>query len=122
MKLCHDYISFQMKVFKADPDQNLKCTTSFEYSDFQSTFTREVPHNHAPIKKILRFNNSPFMTKTLSKVIMHRYKLKNIHNKKQADDILANYKKQRTFCVSLLRKTKKDYFQNSNIRNLSDNI
>ena len=62
------------------------------------------------------------MTKTLSKVIMHRYKLKNIHNKKQADDILANYKKQRTFCVSLLRKTKKDYFQNSNIRNLSDNI
>ena len=122
MKLCHDYSSFQMKIFKADPDQNLKCTTSFEYSYFQSTFTREVLHNHAPIKKILRFNNSPFMTKTLSKVIMHRYKLKNIHNKKQADDILANYKKQRTFCVNLLRKTKKDYFQNSNIRNLSDNI
>ena len=71
-----DYSSFQMEMFKADLDLNLKCTTGFEYSDFQSTFTR-VHHNHAPIKKrILRFNNSPFMTKTLRKAIMHRSKLK----------------------------------------------
>ena len=68
MKLYRDYSSFQMEMFKADLDQNLKFTTSFEYSDFQSTFTR-VLHNHAPIKKkILRFNNSPFMTR---KAIMH---------------------------------------------------
>ena len=49
VKLCRDYSSFQMKMFKADLDQNLKCTTNFEYSDFESTFTR-VLHNHAPIK------------------------------------------------------------------------
>ena len=30
-------------------------------------------------------------------------------------------KKQRNFCINQLRKTKKDYFQNLNIRNLSDN-
>ena len=30
-------------------------------------------------------------------------------------------KKQRNFCVNLLLKTKKDYFQNLNIRDLSDN-
>ena len=76
MKLYRDYSSFQMEMFKADLDQNLKCTTSSKYSDFQSIFTR-VLHNHAPIKKkILRFNNSPFMTKTLRKAIMHRSKLK----------------------------------------------
>ena len=40
----------QLEMLKADLDQNLKCTTSFEYSDFQSSFTR-VLHNHAPIKK-----------------------------------------------------------------------
>ena len=108
-----------MEMFKADLDLNLKCTTSFEYSDFQTTFTR-VLRNHAP-KKILRFNNSPFMTKTLRKAIMHRSKLKNIYNKKRTNDNWANYKKQRNFCVNLLRKTKTDYFKNLNIRDLSDN-
>ena len=72
VKLYRDYSSFQMEMFKAD----LKCTTSFEYSDFQISFTR-VLHNHALTKKkILRFNSSPFMTKTLRKAIMHRSKLK----------------------------------------------
>ena len=121
MKLYRDYSFFQMEMFKADLDLNLECTTVFKDSDFQSTFTR-VLHNHAPIKKkILRFNNSPFMTKTLRKAIMHRSKLKNIYNKKRTNDNWANYKKQRNFCVNLLRKTKTDYFQNLNIRDLSDN-
>ena len=76
VKLYRDYSSFQMEMFKADLDQNLKCTTSFEYSDFQISFTR-VLHNHALTKKkILRFNKSPFITKTLRKAIMHRSKLK----------------------------------------------
>ena len=121
MKLCRYYSSFQMEMFKADLDLNLKCTTGFEYSDFQSTFTR-VFLNHAPIKKkILRFNNSLFMTKTLRKAIIHRSKLKTIYNKKRTNDYWANYKKQRNFCVTLLGKTKTDYFQNLNIRDLSDN-
>ena len=47
------------------------------------------------------------MTKTLRKVIMHRSKLKNIYNKKQADDYWANYKKQMNFYVNLLRKPKR---------------
>ena len=110
-----------MEMFKADLDLNLKCTTSFEYSDFQSTFTR-VLHYHTPIKKkILRFNNNSFVTKTLRKAIMHRCKFKNIYNKKRTNDNMANQKKQRNFCVNLLCKTKTDYFQNLNIRDLSDN-
>ena len=84
-------------MFKADLDLNLKFTTGFEYSDFQSTFTR-VLHNYAPIKKkILQFNNGPFMTKTLSKAIMQRSKLKNIYSKKRTNDNWENYKKQRNF-------------------------
>ena len=46
------------------------------------------------------------MTKTFRKAIMHRSKFKNINNKKPIDDISANYKKQRNFCVNLPRKTK----------------
>ena len=93
MELYRDYSSFQIERFKADLDQNLKCTNSFEYSNFQSIFSR-VLHNHASIKKkILRFNNSSFMTKAPRKAIMHRSKLKNIYNKKRTNDNWANYKK-----------------------------
>ena len=88
MKLYREYSSFQMEMLKADLDQNLKCTTSFEYSDFQSIFTR-VLHNRTPIKKkILRFNNSP---------LIHRSKFKNIYNIKRAEVKWADYKKQRKF-------------------------
>ena len=59
MKLYCDNISFQMEMFKADLDQNLKCTTSFEYSNFQNTLTR-VLHNHAPIKKKILRLTIPF--------------------------------------------------------------
>ena len=105
-----------MEMIKANLDHNLKCATGFEHSDFQSIFT-PVLHNHAPIKKkILRFNNNPFMTKTLRKAVMHRSKLKNILNKKRSEDDWTNYENQRNFCVNLVRKTKKDYFQNLNIR------
>ena len=49
----------------------------------------------------------PFFNKDLSKAIMTRTKLRNIflHNKSEENKI--RYTKQRNFCVSLLRKTKK---------------
>ena len=82
-KLYRDYNSFDVKLFKEDLDKNLKSNNTDHFSDFQNTFTT-VLHKHAPIqKKILRFNNSPFMSKTLRKAIMHKSKLKNVYNKKK---------------------------------------
>ena len=60
------------------------------------------------------------MTKSLRKAIMHRSKFKNIYNKTKANEDWENYKKQRNFCVNLLRNTKKDYFQKRNIKDLPD--
>ena len=45
------------------------------------------------------------MTKALRKALRHRSKLKNIFLKTKED--WKNYKKQRNFCVNLLRNTKK---------------
>ena len=57
------------------------------------------------------------MSKTLSQAIMQRTKLRNKdpieHNK-----IL--YTKQRNWCVSLLRKEKKEYFANLNEKDIID--
>ena len=61
------------------------------------------------------------MTKALRKAIMHRSKLKNIFHKTRAKEDRSNYKKQRNFCVNLLRNTKKDYFQKVDVKDLTDN-
>ena len=52
---------------------------------------------------------------------MHRSRLKNIYIRKSNDKNWENYKKQRNFCVDLLRKTEAEYFQNLNVKDLSDN-
>ena len=93
-----------------------------EYSNFQNTFI-QVLNNYAPAeKKIVRLNNSPFMTKTLRTAIMHISRLKiYIHIRKRNDKNWENYKKQRNFCVDLLRKTKTEYFKNLNVKDLPDN-
>ena len=56
-----------MNNFKAELDDKLKSCMITEYSNFQNIST-QVLNNHAPtMKKIVRFNNSPFMIKTLKK-------------------------------------------------------
>ena len=121
MKMYRDYKTFNIDSFKRDLGESLENHTSYDYSCFQNIFIALL-NKHAPIKKkIIRFNNNPFMSKALRKAIMHRSKLKNIYNKYRTEDNWANYKKQRNFCVNLLRKTKAEYFQKLNVKDLSDN-
>ena len=104
-KLYRDYNSFDIKLFKEDLDENLKSNNTINFTAFQNTFTT-VLHKHAPIKKkILRFNNNPFMSKALRKAIMHKSKLKNIYNKKRADVNWANYKKTTEFLCHATSET-----------------
>ena len=72
-------------------------------------------------KKYLRGYNKPFMTKTLSKSIMERTRLRNtfIKNPTIANELA--YTKQRNYCISLLRKVKKEYFANLIEKNITDN-
>ena len=76
-KLYRDYSSFNLDIFKEDLENNFKNNFITKYSDFQNVFL-EILHKYAPIKKlILRFNDNPFMIKSLRKaIIMHRSKLK----------------------------------------------
>ena len=61
------------------------------------------------------------MTKELRKEIMLRSKLKNEINKERNRINSCNYKRQRDRCLSILRKTKKKYFNSLNIKQVSDN-
>ena len=82
----------------------------------------EVLNRHAPQKKkYVRGNNKPFMNKTLSKAIMQRTKLRNKFLKDPTEHNKISYTKQRNWCVSLLRKEKKEYFANLNEKDIIDN-
>ena len=63
----------------------------------------------------------PFFNKDLSKAIMTRIKLRNIFLQNKSEENKIRYTKQRNFCVSLLRKTKKQYYQNLNEKSVVDN-
>ena len=57
-------------------------------------------------------NHVPFINKTLSKEIMQRTKLFNKFLKDRTDETKKIYSLQQNYCVSLLRKTEKEYNRN----------
>ena len=76
----------------------------------------------APIKKkYARGNQMPFMTKDLSKEMMTRSRLRNKYLKDKTEENRLLYTQQRNECVSLLRKTKINYYGNLNVKEITDN-
>ena len=58
--------------------------------------------------------------KELSKAIMLRSKLRKKFSSDRTEKSRCKYKKQRNVCVFLLKKAKKDYYENIDISSLSD--
>ena len=76
---------------------------------------------HAPRKqKYTRGNHMSFMNKALSKEIMRKTRLRNKFLKDRSEENKKKYSKQRNYCVSLLRKSKSDYFGNLNEKNINN--
>ena len=99
----------------------LENLTNHSYAEFEKVFLKEL-NKHAPLKKkILRHNNNAFTTKELRKEIMLRSKLKSKFTKERNHINWCNYKRQRNRCLSILRKTKKEYFNSLKIKQVSDN-
>ena len=61
------------------------------------------------------------MTKALSKAIMQRTPFRNKFLKNATTEKRLIYNRQRNFCLSLLRKEKREYFANLNEKGITDN-
>ena len=76
----------------------------------------------APIKqKQIRGNQSPFMNKDILKAIMTRTRSRNRFLKEPTQMNRLAYKKQRNYCVSLMRQNKKQYYGSLNVNHITDN-
>ena len=73
-----------------------------------------------PKERDVRANNSPFMNNPLSKAIMVRTRLRNKFLKSKTNESREAYKTQRNYCVSLLRETKRCFYENINPEFISD--
>ena len=118
-----DYKNYDPLTFGQELRNNLYSQTCYhnEYNEFQ-TCLREVLDKHAPIKKkYLRANDSPFMNKQLRKLIMNRSRYNNIYFKNKTADNWENYRLIRNQCVKLVKKVKREYYENRNLKFLKDN-
>ena len=61
------------------------------------------------------------MNRTLRKAIMTRTTLKMMYNLDRTTISFEKYKKQCNICVNLLRRVKKQYFSNTDVKNVTDN-
>ena len=75
-----------------------------------------------PLKtKFLRLNYFKFVTKDLRKAIMLRTKLRNQFLKKRTLEKKTKYNKQRNICVSPVKKAKRIYYENLDLKDIKDN-
>ena len=122
IKYC-DYKNMNKDRFSNDLLEKLNCIdiNKLTYDNFESVFLEEL-NKHAPMKeKYVRANNAPFMTKALSKAIMTRSRLRNNYLKNPNNTNKSNYNRQRNFCVNLLRRVKKEYYNNLNPKFITNN-
>ena len=49
---------------------------------------------------------------------MTRTRLTNMYLKNRSDNNKREYNKQRNYCISLLRKTKTNYYENLNVKKI----
>ena len=99
----------------------MKSNCDDHYNNF-AIFCINIFDEIAPRKnKYVRGNHAPFMNKALSKAIVVRTKLRNTFLKNRSEENKKNYSMQRNYCVSLLRKSERDYYNNLNEKNICYN-
>ena len=78
MKICQDYKTFNIDSFSKDIKGLLQSHVNYDHSCFRKVFFKLL-NKHASInKKMLHFNNNPFMSKALRNGIINRSKSRNI--------------------------------------------
>ena len=111
-----NYSKFCSEAFLHKLDQELNKGIIYNSQDKQcdlfSDIFRTILDHHAPLKtKIIRGNQTKFMTKELSTSIMNRSKFKNRYLKWPLRENFLVYKKAKNLCNSLNKKAKKTYFE-----------
>ena len=116
-----DYKNFVEENFRTELRGKLNDQVDKTYDVFEEVFL-DVLNKHAPFKKkVFRANHKPYMTKSLRKAIMRRSALENKYHRDKLPETNKAYKKQRNYTRRLMKREKKRYFTNLDVKNYTDN-
>ena len=94
---------------------------SDQFDKFKEIITN-ILDKHAPIKeKHVRSNQAAFINNDIRKAIMTRSRLLNRYRKNKLESSRLEYNKQRNRCVKMLRETKKEFYNNLEVKSVTDN-
>ena len=95
--------------------------SNIEYDTFQEIIV-SLLNIYAPLKKkYLRANHASFVTKELRKAVMQKTGLRNIYLKQCTEATKVAYNQQRDKCASILKKSKRSYFESVDVKFVKDN-
>ena len=123
VKLYRDYKNFDEAHFRNELLKELYNVHhgKLSYDTFEEIVVRLLNY-YAPIKeRHIRANNSPFMNKVLAKAVMTRSRLRNKFTRNPTPENRTNYTKYRNYCTALFRKEKKSYYNNLDLKRITDN-
>ena len=116
-----NYKRFDNEKFRESLITYLSTGKNISYDAFENLVLQTLD-KMAPIKqKHIRGNQSRFMNKHIHKAIMTRTRLRNKLLKEPTQLNRLAYKKQRNYCVSLMRQNKIQYYGSLNVNHITDN-
>ena len=119
------YTNFSNELFMADVQNRIFQVTSenndLEFDVFKAVLNEAV-QKYPPIKRRhIRENQAPVINKTINKEIMKRLQLRNKFLNTKSDIDRKTCNKQHNLCVSLIRREKKNFFNNISTHDITDN-
>lgn len=83
---------------------------------------RRAPHPGVTgvVRRRLKGNEKPYLSKEHRKSIMLRSKLKNIANRTKDQEDIARFKHQRNNCVKINRKNKRKHYETLNTKSIDN--
>ena len=101
--------------------ENLGKMKENTYEEFEDAVTLSHDAVSAKKQKFLRANDKDFMTKEMRKAIMKRSYLENRKFQLGTLEATQAFKKQKNYCNRLRKRTKKDHYNNLDLKNITDN-
>ena len=122
---CRNFGKFSNNDFRTQPLRDFSTlhlsSDSPSLDLYVDVYIRALDIYFSKKKKYLTANDNSFINKAISKAVMDRTRLRNKLLKNRSAENKLAYNRQRTYCVSLTRKSKRDYYNNLDNRNVTDN-
>ena len=101
--------------------ENLEDLDEKTYENFENKVTFSYNSVSTEKRRTIRANDKPWVTKEMRKEIMYRSQLENRKFKFGREEDIIAFKRQQNYCNRLYHRTRKDYFDKLDVKNITDN-